>query len=195
MTKRTVTSSSSFEDAQELMVLEQWAKAFEILRDVCEREPSNYAAHWDAGWCFVKMERPSEAVGYLETATALSPDRPDSHWALGVASSAAGHFSMAEEALKRSLELKDTYAARISLGVLYMKQDRLTEAEGVYREGVRLRPTHRERVEALADFLSDTGRRTEAIKLYEQGMSMTPREVRKQQSLRKKVDRDLIKGS
>lgn len=165
--------------ASRLMKAERWQEAHEILVQVCAESPEVYSVHWDCGWCLVKLGKPLEAVPPLARATELEPSRAEAHWALGLAQAQAGLREQAQRSLLRSLALKDTYVARLALARLYQEAGRPSEAENVYREGIRLQPTHRERVEALADFLSDTGRKAEAVALYERALAMDPREQRR----------------
>ena len=84
-----------------------------------------------------------------------------------------------EVALRRALSPRDGYLARLDLAVLYTDTDRLLEAEQIYREGIVLQPDHRERLEGLADFLSDTGRDAEADEWYERARVLPTREERR----------------
>lgn len=171
--------TSGRDEASQLMKAERWQEAHGILVRLCASNPDDYSAQWDCGWCLIKLRRPLEALPPLGRAVEIEPSRAEAHWALSLAQAQAGLREAAEQSLRRSLALKDTYVARLALGRLYQEAERLSDAEHVYREGIRLQPTHRERIEALADFLSDTGRKAEAMALYEKALAMDPRERRR----------------
>lgn len=172
-----------YQEAVRLMEAEQWKEALEMLKLLCADDPGDYAAQWNCGWCLLKLGRPHEAVASLEEATKLQPSRPEAHWALGVALAQMGNPQDAEKSLRMSLAMKDTYLVRLALARTLHEEGRVAEAEEVYREGIRARPDHRERVEALADFLTDVGRKEEALALYERARSMLPRDARRKRKL------------
>jgi Flp pilus assembly protein TadD len=55
-----------------------------------------------------------------------------------------------------------------SIGKKPLSQGKLTEAEGVHLEAIRLKPKQSKRYDAYADFLSDVGRNEEANAMYRQ---------------------------
>ena len=176
----TAEAQATRDQASRLMTAGCWREAYDLLSKLCAESPDEYSDHWNCGWCLVKLGRPSDALTPLGRATQLEPARAESHWALGLAQAQAGLPNEAEHSFRQSLALKDSHMARLALGRLYLDVGRLADAENVYREGVRLQSEHRERVEALADFLSDIGRKAEALELYEKALTLKPTQVRKQ---------------
>jgi tetratricopeptide (TPR) repeat protein len=168
------------EHLKALMSAQRWEDVLAFLADKTELVATDASIAWSRGWTLFKINRLPEAAQQLEAACSLDPDNPIRSWALGVVQREMKQYVSAEYNLQRSLKLKDSALARLNLAVLYKDIGRLTDAEEVHREGLRLRPDHRERVEALADFLSDVGRCEEAEVLYEQAKKLpSPDERRK----------------
>lgn len=143
-----------------------------------ERCPESYEAMWDAGWAFFRVGRSSSAIPFMRRATDLRPDGAAPWWALGVALYREKLYDDAEVALRRSLSIQDSFSTRDTL-CLVLVERALCAAEDVLREGVRLQPAHRERLEALADNLRDQGREEEARELEEEASTLPSREARK----------------
>lgn len=123
---------------------------------------------WQLGWAHYKLGNVAAARHQFEHATATWPGHANSHFALGVVLAEADDFSRAELHLLRAIALRESLRARLALALVYMQQGRTQEAERVHREGIRLVPNDRERLEALADFLDDCGRADEARDVREQ---------------------------
>jgi tetratricopeptide (TPR) repeat protein len=149
----------------------QWSEAVALaaLHDAAVRR--DFELSWNAGWSHYKLGNLPQAIDYLLNAVALDPISSSGRWALGVVLMDHGDSQGAELHLLRSLTLREGYLPRDTLALLYLKQGRLTEAEQLHRQGLAIRPDSRERLESYADFLMDTGRRHDAIKVYQQAES------------------------
>jgi tetratricopeptide (TPR) repeat protein len=167
------------EHVKDLMSEHRWTDVLAFLANETELVATDGGIAWSRGWTLFKMDRLPEAAQQLQAACSLDPDNPIRPWALGVVQREMKDYALAEYNLQRALTLKDSALARLNLAILYMEMGRPMDAEEIHREGVRLRPDHRERVEALADFLSDTGRREEAEVLYEQAKQLPSPEDRR----------------
>jgi Flp pilus assembly protein TadD len=162
-----------------LTAAEQWERALVLLVSRAEEVDADPRLHWEWGWTLFKLKRLDEAAHHLALACAVQPSDPVSLWALAVVQRELGRHIDAEANFLRALEEKDSYLARVGLATMYFEQGRLADAEAVHREGVRLRPSHRERLEALADFLDDTGRAAESRGLREEAERLPTREERR----------------
>jgi len=138
----------------------------------------NFELSCNVGWACYKADALEEAVRHLRRSTELNPSSPLGFWAVGVALGELGLLDEAETALLNALRIREGFRARLSLALLYMDQGRLAEAEKLHREGLAVTPNRRERVEGLANFLHDTGRREEAEELYERARGLPSREER-----------------
>lgn len=128
---------------------------------------SEYELAWNTGWAFVRLGAPLEGIPMLERAVRLRPDNPMGHWALGTAVMEAGPAAddfarRAEMHFREAIRVRDGWAPRHSLAVLLSMQGRGDEGESLLREGVRLRPNSRRRLEEFADYLDDRGKSSEA---------------------------------
>ena len=173
------------EEVNNLMREEAW----DAVRALAQREPSDlqrsFELCWNAGWALVRLERAQESLPHFRRAILLlSPSssqrlRAVAEWGLGVALVDAGLLEEAEARFQKALGVTDSYLTRINLGALYLRLGKSRDAEHVYREGVRLQPEHRERLEALADFLAELGRQDEAASWNEAAAELPTREERR----------------
>lgn len=159
-------SQPTRERAQALMAKEKWQEAAAELLQITRVQPEDADSLWNPGWCYFKVQEFESAVSFLDQACALAPDRAVFHWALATALAETESVSRAEAEFHRALGLYDGYLAWAGLALLLQKQGRLSEAEAAHREAIARRPDSRERVEAYADFLFDTGREDEARSQY-----------------------------
>ena len=158
---------------------EEWELALAMIVQRSAEVDANPRLHWDWGWTLFKLKRLDEAASHLELASRIQPVDPVSLWGLAVVQRELKRDVDAEMNFRRALGEKDSYLARLGLASMYLEQGRLTDAEAVYREGVRLQPSHRERLEAFVDFLDDTGRAKEADDLRHQAARLHTREQRR----------------
>lgn len=147
--------------AQRLMQRHQWRRALRTIEAV-PRSARTFELWWNHGWALGKLNDWKGAVRSLASAVRRKPNAPVGLWALGFAHSEIGHPKLAERYHLAALALSDSTLARLTLAQHYMRQKKFAAAEQVHREGIALRPRHRERQEAYADFLSDVGRHDEA---------------------------------
>ncbi|MGC4114504.1 MAG: tetratricopeptide repeat protein [Myxococcales bacterium] len=166
------------EEERALTSQERWDAAAALFRDNAELVTSNYELLWDAGWTEYKLGRLSTAETYLKKAIDAKPTCHIGYWALGTVLSETDRFEDSEHNLIKALVLRDGLVGRLSLALLYMRKNMLALAEAVHKEGLRLRPNDRARIEGFADFLSDLGRDEEAGKLYESAKRLPTREER-----------------
>jgi tetratricopeptide (TPR) repeat protein len=161
------------------MAAGRWEDALALLECEPELVAADPGIAWSRGWALYKLKRLAEAAYQLQVACRLDSENPIRPWALGVVQSEMKDYAHAERNLLRALQLKDSGLARLSLAVVYMKQGRLTDAENIHLEGLRLRPNDRERIEAFADFLTDLDRSDEADALYARAAQLPSRAERR----------------
>jgi Tfp pilus assembly protein PilF len=162
------------EKAIELMGSERWSETIVLLRQHEAEVQSDARLARALGWAYLKVDDHASAVVWLERAVALMPASALNTWALGSALLEAERWTEAEHQLLRSLAIRDSYLSRMALAFLYQQAGRLTEAEAVHNEGVRLMPHDGRRLGAYADFLSDIGRTEEAARYYASARTADP---------------------
>lgn len=155
-----------------LMAAERWDEALAAAEVKLAEQPQDPELLWVAGWASLQLEQYARAEPYLHKAAELGPVDHFRYWAFGLSLLELGNYAAAELWLLRALAIRDSYRARIALALAYHKQGLIEVAEAVHREGVRLQPKHRDRMEAYADFLSDIGREEDASRMYEEAKGL-----------------------
>jgi Flp pilus assembly protein TadD len=151
---------------------ELWREAVLLFQQEPAIVNSDWRASWNLGWCHFKLDRLAEARRNLLRANRLAPDNPTCLWALGNVYLRRKQFKRAEAILLESLRLKESHLTRIALALAYSSQGKLTEAEAMYVENIKLKPESSERYESYAAFLSDVGREYDAQKITEKAASL-----------------------
>jgi len=152
--------------AQSVMDDERWLDAIKLLKANLPLVRKHWELSWNLAWCYFKVHQLDEGQAHMKRAVALAPKNASSLYGLGRIYLERKEYRKAETSLAQSLQLRDSYAARLALALTYMKQRKFVKAEGVHLEGIRLKRKHVQRYEAYADFLSDVGREREAQTIY-----------------------------
>ncbi len=158
-----------------LMSESRWAEASSKAEEELAKSPERHELLWIAGWANFQLEQYTMAEAHLRKAIDSGHVDHVYYGALGATLLELEKYDEAELWLLRALATRETYPTRIALALVYHKQQLLEVAEAVHREGIRLRPKSRERLEAYADFLSDLGREDEATKIYEDAKNLLTR--------------------
>jgi len=145
---------------------ERWAEAISVFLSEPELVTSSWEVAWNAGWAHFKIGEYAKAIELLSRSTEIAPQNAMAWWALGTVQQKADNLEAAEINFRRALALKDSALARQSLALVLMKQERWSEAETVHTEGIELRPESGSRWKSYGAFLSDSGRREEALNAY-----------------------------
>lgn len=160
------TEERILDKGNQLMSDERWQEVIDVFLSAPDILNTNYEIAWSTGWAYFKLDEYPLAINYLRHSTELAPQRSSTWWALGVVQSFTEDLEIAEETLRKSLSLKDTTLARMSLALVLMKQKKWSEAEQIHTEGLDLCPTSAARWKSYGAFLSDRGRREEALSAY-----------------------------
>ena len=164
--------------AEELMREERWEAAVDLIGGI-QVESRSPQLNWNCGWALFQLGRLKDAAQALRRSILQSPSSAVGHWALGEVLAEGGELALAERHLLAALSIRDGATPRLSLAVVYMRQDRFEEAERVHLDGLELKPASRERLEAYADFLDDTGREAEASAARARAANMPTKPKRK----------------
>jgi tetratricopeptide (TPR) repeat protein len=113
-------------------------EAVRALEKAIQLAPDYYAPRLELGGIHFRMGRYTEAVGDSRGAARLAPDLPEAHSQLGGALLALGKDDEAEQALRRSLALRETRAALNNLSVVLRYQGRDREAAQVLQKALNI---------------------------------------------------------
>ena len=163
----STTDQELLETIVTMMKAERWAEVIAVAESRLAEDSPSHELLWNVGWAHFKLEQYDQAVSYLRKANDGGPVKASFYASLGFAYYELKNYIMAELWLHRALAMRDDSLTRLSLTLVYLRQDLVEIAEAVHKEGIRLKPDSRERLEGYADFLCDVGRDEEAKKLYE----------------------------
>jgi Flp pilus assembly protein TadD len=144
---------------------ERWLDAIKLLKNEVDVVQEEWRLSWNLGWCYFKLDRLHAARKHLIRATTLAANNPTCKWALGNVYLRRKQFGKAETVLAESLRIKESHLTRIALALAYLSQGKVTEAENVHLEGIRLRPKKSTGYESYAAFLSDIGREADSQRM------------------------------
>jgi Tfp pilus assembly protein PilF len=150
----------------------RWRDAIRLLKENLPLVEKHSKLLWNLGWCYFKLERMDSAQKYLTKALQLAPKNHACKFALGAVYLEKKRYKKAQSILSEALQLKESYTARICLAFAYLAQGKIEDAEKTHREGINLKPKKSRRYKAYADFLSDVGRETEAVKMYQKAKEL-----------------------
>jgi tetratricopeptide (TPR) repeat protein len=109
-----------FRNALTAMEKGQMAQAELGLRTLIQSHPDLAGPYANLGIVYARQGKHPEAIGLLEKATRLNPERAVFYNELGMAYRHAGQFEKAREAYQRAIEIEGGYAkAHLNLGILY----------------------------------------------------------------------------
>jgi tetratricopeptide (TPR) repeat protein len=152
-----------FEDA-----LAEFAKAF-------QQHPRNAHAANAAGQTLVRLGRAAEAIPYLESASALAPDRSDLHFNLARALGQTGRWGEAASEYRRAADLRpDHYPSVFNLGQALERSGAEEAALAEYRRGADLAPLEPSFRLAAAVLAERLGRTDESRKAFEEYLELVP---------------------
>jgi Tfp pilus assembly protein PilF len=105
-------------------------------------------------------------------ANELAPDNASCKWGLGSVYLKKREFKKAEVILAESLRIKEWHNTRTCLALAYLAQDKISEAEQMHVENIKLKPKDAGRYESYAAFLSNVGREAEAKQILQMVKAM-----------------------
>jgi Flp pilus assembly protein TadD len=170
-----MTADELFGAVEQRLEQEDWLGAIAAVHGHDALVASDARLSWDVGWAHYKISSLRRAEQHLGDAVALDPGWAVAHFGHGVILRELERTADAEQALRRSLALRDGHLPRLILSVMYLGLGRDAEAEAVQREGVERRPDDPRRVHALGNLLWDLGRTEEAEACYAAARALPPR--------------------
>lgn len=153
---------------QGVMQTERWPDAIKLLKQHMAAVEKDCDLSWNFAWCHLKLGRLRQARTHMVRAAKLAPNDYKCKFGLGTIYNELKQFKKAETNCVAALRIKESYIVRLNLALAYMAQGKLTEAESVHLEAIKLKPKQSKRYKAYADFLSDVGREEDAEMAYQQ---------------------------
>jgi protein O-mannosyl-transferase len=125
-----------------------YRSAVTLWRDTVSKVPDSPRAHFNLGRSLVDEGRSDEAVPELRTAARQAPQLGVTHFALARACFATGHLVESEREYHEAARLSPIYAidvqSRLDLGMIALRQGRISDARGEFQEALRLDPGNKE---------------------------------------------------
>jgi len=149
------------------------AQAEEVLRKVLQaRLNSAEANHYLGRALLLKGANLAEALRYLKRATEIDPNRAEYWLYIGWAANDAGQPSVAQDALRRALDLDQSLAdAYWQRGVLERRQGAVRDAERDLTKALELKPSRFEAHASLAECNEDQAQWSTAISEWRKAIS------------------------
>lgn len=155
-------------------------EALAAFQRVLEVEPDYRLAYQKVGYILLSTQRYEEARPVLERGLKLDPANPGLHALLGEVyaqeSQDPGSQQKAEQHFLQALNNNPEEAkARADLGKLYLRMNRVAEAETEYRKALRLRPYMGDALYGMAQVARRQGRTSQAaayLKTHGRGQRM-----------------------
>ncbi len=127
-------------------------------------DPDNVQGHINLISLYGRTGDPARAKEHFETATRLSPSRPDAWYNYGVLMFKGQAYPQAEAAFRRAIEINPYYAeAHNNLGAAYLLQSRVDDAAGEFRSAIANKPDYPLARFQLARILANQKQYDEAI--------------------------------
>ena len=148
-------------------LLNRDAEAVAEYKAALELHPALYEAELNLGITLVRMKDAAGAVPHLKSAADQKPKEFRPSFYLGEAQFALKQFSQAEASYRAALGLDGGSApAEIGVARAIAHQERLAEAEPLYRKAAALDPTYRDLMLELATLYEDHHQPDAAMGIY-----------------------------
>lgn len=151
------------------------AEAENLYWEVMTEDPDDADAQHLMGVLAHQVGRDDLAVGYMEGALALKPERPDYHNNLAEAYRVQGQYAEAAEHFQQALALEPDYAdAHNNYGLLLQAQGRQEEAVGHYQRALDLVPDFPEALNNLGNVYKERRQLDQAEARYRAALALQP---------------------
>jgi len=130
---RDVPLKENLKEIETLVKNNDYTAAFDIITEEIRQQPDHPDLNAWFGMVLLKMDKPSEARGYLEKATRLSPNIPEFHNGLGYSYFFLKRYDEAIDAFNNALRLDSGHLdALTGLCITYAKNDDKEKAMDIY---------------------------------------------------------------
>jgi len=147
----------------------------------------NVQLHYSLGVLYEKTDRLKAAIKEMEHVLKLDPQNADAMNFIGYSYADRGiMLQEAEELIKKALSLKPGNGYMLdSLGWVYFRQEKITEAIKYLKEAIAVLPDDPTITEHLGDAYVKSGRHEEARETYEKVLKLNPNN----QAVREKIEK------
>ncbi|TAK97112.1 tetratricopeptide repeat protein, partial [Patescibacteria group bacterium] len=177
-------SSYQINHSMALVHLHRYSEAIAPAKRAVDLAPDDARCAILLGILFDSEGRRAEATHYFEIATQLAPDSAEAHEHLGTQLARANQHDKAIVCFQRAVEIEDSVRRCELLGASLSSLDRWSEAEEVFRRGVKLDPKHSGMLMNLGVAVATLGRAEEAIDFFKRSLEIDPNNVTAQRNLK-----------
>lgn len=162
--------------AQEAIDRQDYATAAQSYQDYLAKKPDDATVHYDLGYAYTALRKPTEAKSEYEKAIALNPKLGPAYQNLGITllpTDPAG----AVAALQKAAELLPTDArTKWLLGTALEKSGKLAPAIDQFEAAEKLNAKDAEIRISLGQALLSSGRNKEALAAFQDALALQPKE-------------------
>jgi len=161
----------------------RYSEAETMLKRAISDKPLWGTPHYSYGILLQKTGRMPEALKEFDRAVTLSPLNAVAKRCYGEALEQNGQLDFAENQLKQSLQLEDSFNTLRDLAELYLRLGKNSEAEGILHRLVSEHPFDSQSHFQLGKILEGAGKEEEARREYRAGLATDPANVEARQAL------------
>jgi serine/threonine-protein kinase len=158
-------------------LMDEPEEAVKHFNKAIELEPMYFGSYQALASFYYYRGNYAESAAYFKKAIECAPGRYEEHGYLGAALTYLGLDTEAKQAFLQSLQLKQSSFALAGLGVIEVYQRQDAAAILHFSQAIELDPTNKTYTHNLGDAYRRTGRASEAVLAYRQGMSLALAEL------------------
>jgi serine/threonine protein kinase len=148
--------------------------------------PSDAESHHLIGDVFFFIQRrPAQAIEAYENAVRYNPNDGEAQRKLGMCYEQTNQLEKAVTAFEAARQLNRSMVVLMSLGRLYLRMNRLPEAERTFGDAVRLDTSNAEARFLLSQVYEREGRLVDAVRECEYAVRLNPADVQANQNLQR----------
>lgn len=160
-----------------------WRDDLTLWSKTVQTAPQAARARNNLGTAYLRRGERQRAEEQLEAAARIKPDLAVAHGNLGKVALDQGDLERAERALQTSLRLQEDVIPRLWLGVVFVRQGRLTEAEQQFRAVLARPPYDAYAYNDLGVLFAKSGRMAEAEAAFRAALARMPDLAEPEQNL------------
>jgi Flp pilus assembly protein TadD len=164
-------------DAQQAVDKKDYATAEKDYQDYLAKKPDDAQVHFNLGFVYTAMQRPTDARPEYERAIALDPKMEPAYLNLGMLLLGSDPKAAAEPLEKATALSPDDAHAEVLLGLALERSGRSAEAIEAYQTAAKLDAKKPEIQNSLGRALLGAGRASEAEAAFRQALTLNPEDA------------------